>query len=145
MNILLLVGIAGVGVLAAWIVKSGGRGGETALSPEDTVRAFYSALLAGDWEGADRFCADTEYMETYCRRFMDFWEKSMSADSSMLAAASGMIEEAGMTLSDGSLEKRDLYRTRLDISVEGCPEWSRMVELEKEGRVWLLSRIDAVQ
>lgn len=143
LNILLLVGIAGAGVLAAWLVKSGDRTEDTALSPEDTVKAFYSALLAGDWEKAGDFCVENREMEAYCRSFMDFWNRSEAEDSLMLATASGILSEAEMTVSGGGYDGRKTYSADFRITTDGGAGRTRFVELRKVRGVWLLDRIAA--
>ena len=90
LNILLLVGIAGLGVLAAWLVKSGDKSAGK-MSPEETVEAFYSALLAGKWDEAREFCAETGDMDEYCRKFMDCRERLQAEDSLSLAVASAIL------------------------------------------------------
>ena len=89
LNILLLIGIACLGVLVAWFVKNCG-GQEAGPGPEETVRSFYSSLLQGDWEGAGDLCAGTDDMKSYCLNFRKFWENAHKTDSSALAAASGI-------------------------------------------------------
>lgn len=144
LNILLLVGIAGFGVLAAWLVKSGNKSAEK-MSPEETVEAFYSALLAGKWDEAREFCAETGDMDEYCRKFMDCRERLQVEDSLSLAVASDILSNAGMSFSESGRKGNGMYRTILDISAGEDIRKAREVLLEKEGGVWLVSRISAVQ
>ena len=127
LNILLLVGIAGLGVLAAWLVKSGDKSAEK-MSPEETVEAFYSALLAGKWDEAREFCTETGDM-----------------DELSLAVASAILSNAGMSFSESGRKGNGMYRTILDISAGEDIRKAREVLLEKEGGIWLVSRISAVQ
>ena len=83
LNILVLVGIAGMGVLAAWIVRSS-CGGEEVMSPEDTVRSFYSALLQGQWEKAGALCSDSEEMTAYCGKFWLAWDEAIKKEPALL-------------------------------------------------------------
>lgn len=144
LNILLLIGIACLGVLVAWFVKNCG-GQEAGPGPEETVRSFYSSLLQGDWEGAGDLCAGTDDMKSYCLNFRKFWENAHKTDSSALAAASGILSEAEMTLSEGQHKKKGIFTALLTITAEGGASRTKRVELIKEGGVWLVNRIVAAE
>ena len=99
LNILLLIGIAGAGVLAAWLVRSCCGSKDGGLSPEETVKAFYSSLMAGDWEEAEDLSASTDDMKTYFLTFRQFWDKAQKTDSLSLSLASEMLSGADVSLS----------------------------------------------
>ena len=143
LNILLLAGIAGLGVLAAWLVRSCCSGRAEELSPEDTVKAFYSSVIAGDWDKAEDLSAPTDDMKTYFSTCRQFWNEAQKSDSLSLAVASEMLSSADMSLEGGRHEGKDLFRTLFTIRTDDGASKTRKVELVKEGGVWLVSRIAA--
>lgn len=146
LNILLLIGIAGLGVLAAWLVKNiCGAKDSSGLSPEDTVKAFYSSIIEGDWEGAQELCAPTDDMEIYLSTFRQFREKAARTDSLALSIASESLSGADMSLSEGRHETKDLFRTLFTITTDDGASKTKEVELKKEDGVWLVSRIAAAE
>lgn len=140
LNILLLVGIAGLGVLMAWFVKSCGKTEEGALSPQDTVRAFYSSLLTGRWDEAAGLCLQNDGMVTYCQTFRDFWEKARKTDSTSLHVASEILQEARMSLAE-SRQKKNSFTTQFTIETENGDVRTKSVELVREDGVWRVCRI----
>lgn len=140
MNILVLVGIAGMGVLAAWIVRSS-CGGEEVMSPEDTVRSFYSALLQGQWEKAGALCSDSEEMTAYCGKFRQAWDEAMKKEPALLEAASGILSEAAMLLTESRRPAKDRFSAVLTITTDSGRSRTREVQLEKEGETWLVTSV----
>ena len=140
LNIFILLGIAGLGVLAAWIVKNS-CAKHSGLSPEDTVKSFYTSLLSGEWDKARSLCADTDDMESYCHTFRQFWEKSMKKDSVLLATAAGVLEESDMSLSDGRHEGKVTFSTLFTITTDSGASKTRIVQLKKEDGIWLVTMI----
>ena len=84
-------------------------------------------------------------MDEYCRKFMDCRERLQAEDSLSLAVASAILSNAGMSFSESGRKGNGMYRTILDISAGEDIRKAREVLLEKEGGIWLVSRISAVQ
>lgn len=144
LNILILVGIAGIGVLAAWFVKSC-DGKEPARSPEETVTAFYDSMFRGDWDEACEFCIPTAEMKRYSGIFRETWEKAFRTDSASLSGACAILSEANMSLSDIVRKGKSLMNAVLTIDSGTGQVKTRMVEFERRGGKWLISRISAAE
>ena len=144
LNILILAGIAGVGVLAAWLVKSCDEK-EPARSPEETVTAFYESMFKGKWDEAGELCASTDEMKRYSGIFRETWEKAFRTDSASLSGAAAILSEACISLSDVVRNGKSFIKAVLTIDSGTGAVKTRIVELEKKGGEWLISRISAAE
>lgn len=140
LNIIILICIAGTGVLAAWFVK--GCCGSP-MSPQETVQSFYSCLFRGDWNGIRNLSIPSAEMKTYCEKFRAFREKAMKADSLTLTAATEILSNARMTFSEDRHDGRNLFSTLVTITTDTGSARARKVEMKKEGGRWLVARIGA--
>ena len=144
LNILVLIGIAGLGVLAAWFVRNC-AGHDRGPSPEETVREFYLSLINGQWDNARSLCVPSEDMRTYCMKFRQFREAAHEADSSALSAAACILSEAGTVLSGGLQEDGGLFTGLFTVTADGGISKTVKVELVKQRGVWLIGGITAAE
>lgn len=142
LNILILIGIAGIGVLAAWFVRN--CVGKDVATPEETVRTFYSSLFDGKWAEAEDLCVPSEGMRNYCLKFRQCWENFHRTDSSLLSDAAKILSDSEMVLSGGQ-QGGKLFTALFTITTGSGASKTKKVELVKEEGEWLINRITAAE
>lgn len=108
------------------------------MDPKEVVETFSRAIASGDFEKASSLC-DTVSMRTYLENWISIRKEMEEKDSSILAIASSILSEAGITIE--SSEKTETGRAvYYRIEAEGKSK-RKMAALKKEEGEW---RVEAI-
>ena len=133
-NILKYVYVAAIAALSIVSCRSS-QESHRELEPEEVVETFSRAIVSGDFEKAASL-SDTVSMRTYLENCISIWKEK---DSSILAIASSILSEAGITIE--SSEKTETGRAvYYRIEAEGKNK-RKMAALKKEEGEW---RVEAI-
>lgn len=112
------------------------NGGKTGLGPEDTIKAFYSSLCAGDFDQAECHC-DPVGMTGYINGFRSSWE---GTDITTREIAYDILSEMKVTVEDVTKVGQKRSVTYTLIAADGTDK-KKTAELRKEGEAWKIERI----
>lgn len=136
-NILKYASVAAIAALSIVSCKSS-QESHRELEPEEVVETFSRAIVSGDFEKAASL-SDTVSMRTYLENCISIWKEMQEKDSSILAIASSILSEAGITIE--SSEKTETGRAvYYRIEAEGKNK-RKMAALKKEEGEW---RVEAI-
>ena len=117
-------------------VGCGQKKNEGQFGPEETLKAFYKSMCAGDFCEAKNLC-DTLNMGEYLRGFRTLWEKS---ESSVSEIASDILSEIGIETTD--IKKSGDRRTVFyKLSATVGPDKEKVAILRKEEGGWKIETI----
>lgn len=139
LDIILLLGVAGIGVFAAFLV-TGNK--EQGLTPQETVKTFYTALTEGNWDEAMQVCDSASAgMKEYVAAFKSRFEKHHKQDSTTAGIASRILKKMEIIFGDGN-KNRDTYTACYTLKTGNMDKEKKAVLRKIEGK-WLITCITA--
>lgn len=112
---------------------------QKALSPEETVQAFYKAVSCGDFEAAAELC-DTVSMKDYLNTHRGSWERIVQTDSTVASIAGSLLSSAAISIADIA---RDGDRRQIRYSIDAAMgmKKDKIATVKKDNGVWKVERI----
>ena len=104
--------------------------------PEDAMEIFYTAIFAGDFEKAERYC-DPVTMQDYINSIRSAWEKNGDATTAILPA---ILAETSINISD--IKKDGQCRTVFyTLTAADGKQKEKVATLGKDEGKWKITAI----
>lgn len=127
-----------IGIAAAVVILTCGKGKSDSMGPEETVEAFCKAVTAGEWDEAEALC-DTLAMKEYLDSHKEAWEELRKEDENILKIAEALLADTVMTIED--VKKEDDRRViSYTLTADGNSK-TKKATLKKEEGEWRVEGI----
>ena len=116
-----------------------GSGKAKEMGPSETVEAFCSALISGEYEEAFSFC-DSLQMQPYIDNIRAAFNEAARRDSSAAAIAASILKEAQVEIGEISKEQDKRMVNYTIIINEGLKK-EKIASMKKEEGEWKIEAI----
>ncbi len=133
-----IIGAAAGAIIAIMLLSKGRGTGSVETGPEDTLESFCKAMAEGEFERAMQFC-DTLTMKEHVLEYHQAWNAMQEKDSSALAIASEMLENARIVIKQMT---KDGNTREVHYTIEvGDVIIKKAASMRKEEGEWKIERI----
>ena len=116
-----------------------GSGKAKEMGPAETVEAFCSALIGGEYEEAFSFC-DSLQMQSYIDNIRAAFNEAARRDSSATAIAASILKEAQVEIGEISKEQ-DKRMVNYTIIINEDLKKEKIASMKKEEGKWKIEAI----
>ena len=109
------------------------------MGPAETVEAFCSALISGEYDEAFSFC-DSLQMQSYINNVRKASDKAARRDSSAAAIAASILKEAQIEIGE-TTKDQDKRMVNYTIVVNEELKKDKVASMKKEDGKWKIEAI----
>lgn len=130
-----------IAILVSLTVLAGCTGSRKAkeMGPAETVEAFCSALISGEYDEAFSFC-DSLQMQSYIDNIRAAFNEAARRDSSAAAIAASILKEAQVEIGEISKEQ-DKRMVNYTIIINEDLKKEKIASMKKEEGEWKIEAI----
>ena len=130
-----------IAILVSLTVLAGCTGSRKAkeMGPAETVEAFCSALISGEYDEAFSFC-DSLQMQSYIDNIRAAFNEAARRDSSAAAIAASILKEAQVEIDEISKEQ-DKRMVNYTIIINEDLKKEKIASMKKEEGEWKIEAI----
>ena len=120
-------------------VLAGCSGSKKEMGPAETVEAFCSALISGEYEKAGSFCNDSQ-MQSYINNIRTALDEAARRDSSAAAIATSILREAQIKIGE-TTKNQDKRTVNYTIVINEELKKDKVASMKKEEGEWKIEAI----
>lgn len=128
-----------IAISVSLAVLAGCTGSSKEMGPAETVEAFCSALISGEYDEAFNFC-DSLQMQSYINNVRKASDEAARRDSSAAAIASSILKEAQIEIGE-TTKDQDKRMVNYTIVVNEELKKDKVASMKKEDGKWKIEAI----